>query len=136
MDIREFTVHGKPRGKGRPRMTKRGHVYTPATTREYEELIQKFYNEAFPDAKPLTGALAMQLNIFDRLPKGTPKKVVASSYTVKPDIDNVAKAVLDGLSGHVFMDDAQIVDLHVKKEPRRHDTEPCIKVKIKELKET
>ena len=35
-----FTVYGKPVAKGRPRMTRNGHVYTPQTTREYEERIR------------------------------------------------------------------------------------------------
>lgn len=35
-----FTVYGKPVAKGRPRMKKSGHVYTPQTTREYEERIR------------------------------------------------------------------------------------------------
>lgn len=135
MDVREFIVYGKPRGKGRPRRARSGHFYTPATTRAYEELIQKAYRTACPSAEPLTGAVAMKVTINDRLPKSTPKKVVAQSYTVKPDIDNVIKAVLDGLNGLAFVDDVQVVDLHIKKEPRRHDTEPCVKVKIRETEE-
>jgi crossover junction endodeoxyribonuclease RusA len=31
------------------------------------------------------------------------------------DLDNVAKAVLDGLKGHVFIDDAQVMRLLVEK---------------------
>jgi len=33
----------------------------------------------------------------------------------KPDIDNIAKTYLDGMNGVVFLDDTQVVDLHVKK---------------------
>lgn len=33
------------------------------------------------------------------------------------DVDNVAKAVLDGIKGHVFVDDSQIMRLLVEKIP-------------------
>jgi Holliday junction resolvase RusA-like endonuclease len=33
----------------------------------------------------------------------------------KPDIDNLAKSVLDGMNGIVWRDDSQIVSLHVTK---------------------
>lgn len=34
-----FTVHGKPQGKGRPRVTSHG-TYTPEKTKQYEELVR------------------------------------------------------------------------------------------------
>ena len=33
----------------------------------------------------------------------------------KPDIDNIAKTYLDAMNGVIFVDDTQVVDLHVKK---------------------
>lgn len=35
---------------------------------------------------------------------------------VRPDVDKLARALLDGLTGAAFADDAQVVDLRVKKE--------------------
>ena len=35
-----FTVKGQPKGKGRPGFTKNGYVYTPESTRIYEEEIK------------------------------------------------------------------------------------------------
>ena len=34
-----FIVEGRPKPKGRPRMTRRGRVYTPKETLEYEAKI-------------------------------------------------------------------------------------------------
>ena len=33
----------------------------------------------------------------------------------KPDVDNIAKAVLDALNGVIWVDDKQVVELTVKK---------------------
>ena len=35
--------------------------------------------------------------------------------TKKPDVDNIAKAILDSLNGIAYRDDSQIVELNMKK---------------------
>jgi Holliday junction resolvase RusA-like endonuclease len=35
--------------------------------------------------------------------------------TKKPDLDNLAKSVLDALNGVIYQDDSQIVSLHMTK---------------------
>ena len=39
MKEHSFIVEGRPRPKKRPRMTKRGRVYTPAETLAYERRV-------------------------------------------------------------------------------------------------
>ena len=34
---------------------------------------------------------------------------------VKPDVDNVAKSILDALNGIIYLDDKQIIELDIKK---------------------
>jgi len=54
------------------------------------------------------------------------KKAAAEAdeiYPGKPDIDNIAKIVLDSFNGVVFEDDAQVYDLKVFK---RYGNEPCL----------
>ena len=46
---------------------------------------------------------------------------------VKPDLDNVVKAVLDALNGVVYRDDAQVVNLVATK---RYATEPRVEVYV------
>jgi Holliday junction resolvase RusA-like endonuclease len=49
------------------------------------------------------------------IPKSAPKRDKAAmaagevAHTGRPDLDNLAKAIFDGLNGAVFRDDAQIV---------------------------
>ena len=51
----KFTVHGEPKGKGRPRFnTKTGHAITPKDTVIYENLVRMEYlnqcgETKFPD---------------------------------------------------------------------------------------
>lgn len=47
-------------------------------------------------------------------PKSAPKRVIRP--TTKPDIDKMARAALDALTGVVFADDSQVVSLHAQKE--------------------
>ena len=125
-----FTVYGKPVAKGRPRMTKSGHVYTPQTTREYEERIRNAAMSEMGRSKILPWTdkqpLKVVIECFFALPKSATKKQRIDVLehrkfpTIKSDIDNIAKSILDGMNGHVYGDDSQIVDLVVTK---RYDCE-------------
>jgi crossover junction endodeoxyribonuclease RusA len=46
---------------------------------------------------------------------------------VKPDCDKLARAVLDALSGIVYRDDAQVVDIHARK---RYGDTPGIECEV------
>ena len=43
-----ITVPGEPRGKGRPRFTKRGFTYTPKDTADYEQKVRFCAQESLP----------------------------------------------------------------------------------------
>lgn len=51
-------------------------------------------------------------------------------HTCKPDLDNLTKAVLDGLNEVAWYDDAQIVQLHVEK---KYSGKPLIQITISEI---
>ena len=119
-----FTVPGRPVPKGRPRFNRRtGNAYTPAKTREYEKLVAtKAAEAAIGRELPLTGPVAVQLT-FDYT-KGAmlarvkllPASPLQSWHTARPDIDNVTKAILDGISkAGLLSDDAQVCFLCVSK---------------------
>lgn len=118
----DFEIEGKPVGKGRPRFKRMGNfvqTYTPEKTAEYEKLVRmKFQNAggAIIDKPVRVGITA-----FFAPPKSTKKRdrieMLANLIlpTKKPDCDNIAKIILDALNKIAYKDDAQVVDLSVKK---------------------
>lgn len=108
-----FTVPGKPQGKGRPRFTKSGRIYTPRKTSEYEALIKRMY--LLQGGKLFETAVRLSVLILYPIPKNTPMKkrqLMTNGNdlpTRKPDGDNVEKAVADALNGVAYNDDSQIV---------------------------
>ena len=49
--------------------------------------------------------------------------------TKKPDLDNIAKAVLDSLNGIAYKDDSQIVSMVVSK---KYSNRPRVEITLKE----
>lgn len=117
----EFTVPGKPYGKGRPRFNRStGHVYTPDKTAAYEELVKLFYQQKAHGEK-LTAPIEATIYAIFEPAKSCTKKERAQKIsgeiqpTIKPDCDNIAKTILDALNGIAYKDDSQITALHVYK---------------------
>jgi Holliday junction resolvase RusA-like endonuclease len=111
-------------GKGRPRFARKGtfvKTYTDAKTLTYEKSIQTYAKQAMGSTSPLIGAVAAYLHIGIPIPPSyskTRQKACIEGLerpTKKPDIDNIVKAVLDGMNGIVYLDDKQVVDLHLTK---------------------
>lgn len=132
-----FTVPGKPQGKARPRLnTYTGRTYTPSKTGAYERLIALCFKQA--GGKKLSGAIEIKIECFYQIAKSHTKAAKALmeagqiQATIKPDVDNVAKAVLDALNGLAFDDDKQVVRLEVSK---RYDHEARVEVEVKENEE-
>lgn len=120
----------KPIGKGRPRFTRTGHAYTPEKTREYERMVRDAYvGESF------SGKIEVSITAYFEPPKSLSRKkreaLVGQPYDKKPDIDNMAKAVLDALNGKAFTDDKNIVRLTVEKYYGESDS---LYVEIEEIK--
>ena len=139
-----FEIPGEPRGKGRPRFQRRGdyvHTYTPDRTASYENLVAVMYynaaRNANQDGLKLEGPIAMDAYIYFDIPKSKSKKVREAMLrgeimpTIKCDIDNVIKIVMDGLNKVAFDDDKQVVDLTAHK---RYSDQPRVIISLKEMK--
>lgn len=115
----------EPVPKGRPRFhvfRGRVHTFTPQKTKEFEYCVAEYYKGAaggcyFAKGVPITVSIVFGMP----MPASTSKKRKTDmlediiKHTVKPDCDNLIKAILDALNGVAWYDDAQIVTLHVQK---------------------
>ena len=118
----EFEVPGKIIGKGRPRVnTTTGIAYTPTKTKDWETLSKQYFLLKYPRIKPFSNRVFVQIVAHFAIPKQFGKKEKEQilngtlSPTKKPDIDNIAKIVLDSLNGLAFNDDTQVTKIIVEK---------------------
>ena len=131
----QFTVLGRPRGKGRPRFGN-GRTYTDKQTLEYERLIAASATDAmryWPEGAVSTPVI-VRIVVYKGIPVSWSKTrrqraMMGGEIPGKPDLDNVAKAVLDALNGVAYVDDVQVVKLTVSK---HYSEEPRIEVSVKE----
>ena len=101
----KVSVDMDPVPKGRPRMTRGGHVYTPAKTSRAESIVASAASAAMGKKQPMEGALkALFVFTFKR-----PKSNKTVNHTQRPDLDNCVKLVTDAINGIVYVDDSQIV---------------------------
>jgi len=133
-----FEIEITPVAKGRPRYARRGNfvqTYTPTKTREYEDVIRENAKMAMGMSDPLETPLNVLLMFGMPIPSSTPKKALQGhldgsvKHIKKPDLDNLAKAVLDAMNGVVYLDDNQICRLTIEK---NYDTVPKISISVRE----
>ena len=133
-----FTVPGKAVGKGRPRVSTiagRPRLYTPASTVKWEQLVSDAARAAMGSQEPVDGPVSVRIAIDVQIPPSWSKsrRKAAEGRQVhpgKPDLDNVAKAVLDACNGICYLDDKQVVRLVGIK---RYGVEPMIEVFMHEV---
>lgn len=115
-------IEGKPRGQGRPRtaiIAGKPHIYKDLVSREYEQKIANEYKDA--GGELYEGAV--RLSILASFPVNKSEKKYTKiqmledkiAPTKKPDLDNIVKAVMDGLNGVAYKDDSQVVAIDAQK---------------------
>ncbi|WP_331429039.1 RusA family crossover junction endodeoxyribonuclease [Paracoccus sanguinis] len=108
---------GKPVPKARPRMTRQGRVYTPAETLAYERLVAK--HAVAQGVGMASGPVEVDISVRFPIPPSWAKVRKADAHgaphTQRPDLDNLAKSVLDGLNGVAWHDDAQVCRVSASK---------------------
>ena len=122
---------------GRPRFSyKMGRMYTPSATQKFEQKVKNAFLEKYRLEKLLEKPIKALIIVEIEPPKSLSKKKRLElieeviSYTKKPDIDNIAKIILDGLNGVAYKDDSQVCKLEIIK---RYDYENRILVKLEEI---
>ena len=116
-------------------MTRKGFIYTPKKTVNYETLIRELFAIKYPDFQPIEGSVEMNLTAYLKIPKTSNKKTMLMETgeirpTKKPDMSNILKTVEDALNNLAYNDDKQIVELTVKK---WFSNRPRIELEIAEI---
>lgn len=111
-------------GLQRPRF--HGHAYDTDRNRADKEEVAALYRvacradpEARPTCAPRRVPVAVDVCVHRPLPASRPARVTSEDDTYKPDVDNIAKLVLDALNGVAYEDDAQVVRVCAQKARRR-----------------
>ena len=115
-----FTVPGVPVAQPRHRVGPRG-AYIPKghPIHAYkQEVLLAWQSLPAVYGEPMPGAVSVGLTFWFPRPQAIcwkTKPQIAAVKTTKPDLDNLAKGVLDALQHHAFGDDSQVVELRLSK---------------------
>ena len=111
-------------------------MYTPTKTSQYEEMVRLSFLEQSKCFQPSNKYIRMVITANFAIPKSVSKNKREQMLNheilpdKKPDIDNIVKAILDGLNKTMYSDDKQIVELTVKKQ---YGENPCVVVEYEEI---
>lgn len=109
-----FFVQGEPRPKQSFRVSGRGG-YTPARVKAWQTDVACDATIAMREIERFNLPFENDLAVTLMFTLGDNRRV---------DLDNLSKAVLDGLNKIVYADDRQIVELHLKKVVRENKKQP------------
>ena len=149
MMIYRYIIPGPAVPQGRPRFSTAGgwpRAYDPPKSREYKELVRSYIMQqrrAALKSKAMSwndmlilGPVSVTITEHRKIPKAWSKKKKRDALdgkirpVQKPDIDNIAKAILDAVKGQIWADDAQVIALTASK---RYSDDPRVEIEIEEL---
>ncbi|CAO3447897.1 hypothetical protein [Azospirillum argentinense] len=120
--VLSIRLDGPVVGKGRPRFVRAtGRTYTPAATEHYEGALRLAAQSAMSGRALIERPCSVEVHVDVIATEGWPawKRAGAISggvaATGKPDIDNIAKIVMDAFNKVVWLDDSLVTDLRVSK---------------------
>ena len=124
----QFTVYGKPQPqgssrafmiKGRPVITSSNKKLKPYRQEIAQTALEARDKNIAPSGLPVEMVfgkhepVVLEVNFFMTKPPSVPKK--RTQLVVKPDLDKLIRAVNDALTGIIFLDDAQVVQVRATK---------------------
>jgi crossover junction endodeoxyribonuclease RusA len=132
-----FTVYGVastmgskrafiPRGWTRPVITDSNR-----NLKSWQSLVADAASRAIgerPDWQILDGPVRLTLAFFLPRPKSLPKKVLA--HTKAPDCSKLVRSTEDAMSGIVYRDDSQVIELVAAKFYAAVDASPHVNVRV------
>ena len=135
-----FVVPGVPVAQPRQRHAViAGHLrnYTPSRhpVNTFKAACQLSARQAY-SGPPLTGPLVCELVFVLPRPRSAPKRTGGRlAHCKRPDAENLAKSVLDALTGLLYDDDRQIWRLVVTKWVAAVDEQPQVEIHVREVEE-
>ena len=137
-----FTFNIEPVAQARPRYSSNPypHAYDPIKVKKFKECVNLIAQQKMAELKlePFDGALEVKLEFYRPIQKSVSKieyrrRAIGSSLpVVKADTDNYIKSFLDACNGAIWIDDAQITDLHAKK---RYSDNPRIEMEVLKIQQ-
>jgi Holliday junction resolvase RusA-like endonuclease len=115
-----------------------GILFTPQKQRNAAATFRVLAQQAMAQRATLDCPLRIEIIAEFPIPKSWPKKRQAAAQihgmwtAKKPDLDNVAKLIMDSCNGIVWRDDALIVDSRVRK---IYGEQPKVTLTVWELNE-
>ncbi|WP_416144928.1 RusA family crossover junction endodeoxyribonuclease [Planococcus koreensis] len=120
-----FEIMGEAQAQGRPRAGKsfsgKTVLYDPATSRDFKQYVKLVASQYKPQ-ELITGPIHLEMTFYQPIPKKyqtKPKQALIEAGVLlpvtKPDVDNLAKGVKDGLTKIIWQDDSQVVSMMVRK---------------------
>lgn len=123
----QFTVRGQPMALKRHRSSRGGFLYNPSAKEQesFRNAVESLFHNITAPIFPLDDYLAISMVFSLKRPK---KHYVGNKVEAKrlrptaplfvktlPDVDNLAKFVLDSMNAFLFHDDRQVASLQVTK---------------------
>ena len=136
----KIIILGEPQSQLRPRATRMGNgirLYDPKKTADYKKYVRDSAALQWKHGQ-LKGALHVKIDVYRPIQKSTSKKdyELKKSHvirpTVKADIDNYTKAILDSCNGILWRDDSQVVSLIANK---YYSDNPRIEIEVDKIEQ-
>lgn len=132
-------VPGLPIAQPRQRHTKDGRNYTPSQhpVQGFKAAVAYAVRQEY-QGRLWDGPIALEANIWFPRPKAKQWKsrpMLPYRHIIKPDADNVLKAIKDALKLVLWFDDAQVCDIHITKHVCGADEQPGVWLTITHLQE-
>lgn len=126
----EMFVPGRPAPQGSHRHVGNGIMVESSKAVGPWRTVVAWHAAQAWTATPLDGAVAVVYEFVMPRPSGTPKRSTPPAIK-RPDIEKLARAVSDALSGIVWRDDSQVVDMRLIKRLAELDEQPGMRVQVR-----
>ncbi|MFF2174955.1 RusA family crossover junction endodeoxyribonuclease [Lysinibacillus sp. NPDC058147] len=124
MNVLKIEIPGDVQAQQRPKFSSFGNnvsVRDPKESKDYKSFVRLVAAEHAPESL-ITEEIRLSIDVYLKIPKKyhtKPKMALIHAGklrpTTKPDIDNLAKGIKDGLSKVVWHDDSQVTELVARK---------------------